>query len=271
MESDVEFGETAVLRGTVATVEAAHGEAPGLQVPAATEAHVYRRWQEDAHLRVQVTDAAAAARDATALVPGRWRRDELLVAGGRRSGRCAASSRCRSRPVGTAVGLAAGDDVERRRCRPELGPSVVLLPAGQSVADGHDELLAREFRLDRRLRRESATSRRGLNRSSGSATLAARSIIVVVVIIVSGQRGSSGRGRGSRGRGFHVAARSRALLVTRNLRSSLGVHPLRVPSELSRSCPRENARLQRNYAFGLITPLLGALVRRSVPKPRRRL
>jgi len=130
MEGDVELGEAAVLRGTVAAVQVAHGEAPGLQVPAAAEAHVHRRRQEDAHLRVQIVDAAAAAGDATALVPGRRCRDELPVAGGRRSERRAASSRFRCWSIGTAISLPAGDDVERRRCGPELGSSILLLSAG---------------------------------------------------------------------------------------------------------------------------------------------
>lgn len=210
MEGDVELGEAAVLRGTVAAVEAAHGETSGLQVPAAAEAHVHRRRQKDAHLRVQVADATATAGDAAAVVPRRRQRDELPVAGGRRYDRHAASPGHGRRSIGAAVGFTAGDDAERwqRRRRPELGPSLVLLSAGQPLAYGHDELLAREFRLDRRLRRESATPRRGLNRSSGSATLAARSIIV---IIVGSSSGSGSRGDCS-GR-IHVEARLRTLLV----------------------------------------------------------
>lgn len=157
MEVDVEFGEAAVLRGTVATLETAHGEASGLQVSAAAKADVHRGWQKDAHLRVQVANAAAAAGDATAVVPRRRHRDELLIAGERRYDRHAASPGHGRRSVGAAVGLAAGDNAERRRrCRrPELRPSLVLLSAGQPLTHGHDELLAREFRLDRRLRRES--------------------------------------------------------------------------------------------------------------------
>jgi len=130
MEGDVQLGEAAVLRGTVAAVQVAHGEASGLQVPAAAEAHVHRRRQEDAHLRVQVVDAAAAAGNAAALVPGRRRRDELSVAGGRRSERRAASSRFGRWTIGTAIGLSAGDDVERWWCGPELGSSILLLSAG---------------------------------------------------------------------------------------------------------------------------------------------
>ena len=68
MESDVELREAAVLRGAVAAVEAAHGEAPGLQVQAATEAYLHRGREEDAHLRVQVADAATAAGNEAALV-----------------------------------------------------------------------------------------------------------------------------------------------------------------------------------------------------------
>lgn len=213
MEGDVELGEAAVLRGTVATVEATHGETSGLQVPAAAEAHVHRRWQEDAHLRVQVADAAATTGDATTVVPRRRPRDGLPVAGQRRS-RLATSSGRGRRPIGATVGLAAGDDVERgwRQCRSELGSSFLLLSAGQSLAYGHDELLPRELGLDRRLRRESATPRRGLNRGSGSGTLAARSIIFVIVVNI-GVGSSSGGSRGGRGSGVHVEARSRALLV----------------------------------------------------------
>lgn len=62
MESNVEFGEATVLRGAVAAVEATYGKASGLQVPATAEAHVHRRRQEDAHLRVQVADAATTAK-----------------------------------------------------------------------------------------------------------------------------------------------------------------------------------------------------------------
>lgn len=69
MEVDVKLRETAILRGTVATFEAAHGKAPRLQVPAAAKAHVYRGRQKDAYLRIQVTDAAAAAGDAAVVVP----------------------------------------------------------------------------------------------------------------------------------------------------------------------------------------------------------
>lgn len=122
---------------------------------------MHRGRQKDAHLRVQVADAAATAGDAAIVVPRRRQRDELLVAGERRSDWLAASPGHGRRSVGAAVGLATGDDAERRWRwrRPELGSSLVLLSAGQSLAHGHDELLAREFRLDRRLRRESATSR----------------------------------------------------------------------------------------------------------------
>lgn len=73
MEGDDERGQAAVLRGTVAAVQVAHGEAPGLPVPAAAEAHVHRGRQEDAHIRVQDPDAAAAQRDAAAVVQGRGR------------------------------------------------------------------------------------------------------------------------------------------------------------------------------------------------------
>lgn len=77
MEGHVERGEAALLRRTVPTVQAAHGEAPGLQVPAASEADVHRGREEDAHLRVQDADAPASAGDAAAVVPGRRQRDEL--------------------------------------------------------------------------------------------------------------------------------------------------------------------------------------------------
>lgn len=225
MEGDVELGEAAILRGTVSAIQAAHGEAPGLQVSAAAETHVHRGRQEDAHLRVQVADAATAAGDAAAVVSRRRHRDELPVAGERRSGRRAAPSRLGRRSVSAAVGLAAGNDAERRRRRrPELGPSLVLLFAGQQslAVHGHDELLARELRLDRRLRRESAAPRRGLNRGSGSATLATRSVIVIVIIVSSG----GGGGRGGRSSGVHVEARARALLVIgiRARRVRLGSH-----------------------------------------------
>lgn len=73
MEGDDERGQTAVLRGTVQAVQAAHGKAPGLPVPAAAEAHVHRGRQENAHIRVQDADAAAPQRDATAVVPRRGR------------------------------------------------------------------------------------------------------------------------------------------------------------------------------------------------------
>lgn len=210
MEGDVELGEAAVLRGTVSAIQVAYGETSGLQVPAAAETHVHRRRQEDAYLRIQVADAAATAGDATIVVSRRRYRDELLVAGERRYGRHAASSRLGCWSIRAAVGLAAGNDAERRwRRRPELRPSLVLLFTGQQslAVHGYDELLAREFRLDRWLRRESAASRRGLNRSSGSATLATRSVIVIIVS--SGGSGS----RGGRSSGVHVEARSRALLV----------------------------------------------------------
>lgn len=85
MESDVEFGEAAVLRGTIAIVEAAHGEAPGLQVQAATEAYVHRGREEDANFRVQVVDAATTAGNEAALVSRQRSRDELPVAGRFRS------------------------------------------------------------------------------------------------------------------------------------------------------------------------------------------
>lgn len=74
MEGDDERGQAAVLRGTVAAVQAAHGEASGLPVPAAAQAHVHCGRQEDADIRVQDADAAAAQRDAAAVVPGRGRR-----------------------------------------------------------------------------------------------------------------------------------------------------------------------------------------------------
>lgn len=71
LESDVKLGQAALLRGAVATIEAAHGEASGLPLPAASQAHLHRRRQEDAHLRVQGADAAAAQRDASNVVQQR--------------------------------------------------------------------------------------------------------------------------------------------------------------------------------------------------------
>ena len=62
MEGDDKLGETALLWGTVPTVQTAHGEAPGLPVPTATKAHLHRRRQETAHLGVQATDAPEKAR-----------------------------------------------------------------------------------------------------------------------------------------------------------------------------------------------------------------
>ena len=69
MESDVEFRETAVLRGAITAVEAAHGEASRLQVQAAAETHLHRGREEDAHIRVQVVDAATEAGDEATVVP----------------------------------------------------------------------------------------------------------------------------------------------------------------------------------------------------------
>ena len=80
MEGDVELGEAALLRGAVAAFETPHGKASGLQVPAAAQAHLYCRRQEDAHLRVQVVDAPTAAGDAAALVPRRRARDGFPIA-----------------------------------------------------------------------------------------------------------------------------------------------------------------------------------------------
>lgn len=69
MEGDDERGQAAVLRGTVQAFQVTHGEASGLPVQAAAEAHVYRGRQEDAHIRVQDADATAPQRDAAAVVP----------------------------------------------------------------------------------------------------------------------------------------------------------------------------------------------------------
>lgn len=74
MEVDDERGQTAVLRGTVEAVQAAHGEAPGLPVPSQTEADVHRGRQENADIRVQDADAPAAERNEAAVVQGRRRR-----------------------------------------------------------------------------------------------------------------------------------------------------------------------------------------------------
>lgn len=74
VEVDDERGQTAVLRGTVEAVQAAHGEAPGLPVPSQTEADVHRGWEKDADIRVQDADAPAAERDEAAVVQGRGRR-----------------------------------------------------------------------------------------------------------------------------------------------------------------------------------------------------
>lgn len=62
VEGDDQLGEAAILRGTVAAVQTAHGEAPGLPVPTAAEAHVHRGREEAAHLGVQATDASEKAR-----------------------------------------------------------------------------------------------------------------------------------------------------------------------------------------------------------------
>lgn len=81
MESDVEFRETAILRGAITIVEAAHGEAPRLQVQAAAQAHLHRGREEDAHIRVQVADAATAAGNEATVVPRQRARDELPIPG----------------------------------------------------------------------------------------------------------------------------------------------------------------------------------------------
>lgn len=242
MESNVELREAAVLRGTIAVVEAAHGEAPGLQVQAPTEAHLHRGRQEDAHLRVQVADAAAAAGDEAALVSRQRSRNGFPVA--RRLGHGgSAPPRIRSRSFGEAVGLAPCDDAERRSGS-QLGPPVLLLSPGQHVADRHHELLPGELGLDRRLRRESQTPRRGLNRSSGSAAMAARSFIL----------GSS----------ISVEARPRAVLVTGDLEArSTGLveAPEREAVGAGRSFTRERRR-PRGGTFSKSGPSV------SNPRPR---
>lgn len=173
MERHVEFWKAAILRGTIAPVKAPHGKTSGLQVQAASETNVHRGWKEDENIRVQVADATASARDATALVQGRWSGHGIFVAG-QFGSRWSASSNG-SGAIGIAIGIAAGSHNERDR-RTESGSSFLLLSPGQSFANRHDELFPGQFRLDRWLRRESAaTSRRRLNRSSGSAVLATRS------------------------------------------------------------------------------------------------
>lgn len=145
MESNVQLGEAAILRGAVATVQVAHGEAPGLQVQAAPQADVHRRREEDANLRVQVADATASPGDAPAVVPRRRPRDGLPVA----SELGPEHAPLGRRALGEAVGVAATLDAQRRR--PQLRPPLVLLPPGQSVALGRHELLPRQLGLDGRL------------------------------------------------------------------------------------------------------------------------
>lgn len=133
MEGDDERGQAAVLRGTVEAVQAAHGEAPGLPVPAAAEAHVHRGRQEDADIRVQDPDAAAAQRDAAALVQGRGR-GSFRRGAGRRGNQFRVPDR-RVHVAGHDV-LAGQLAVVRRRRQPRRGlekhdPAfyVVLLPS----------------------------------------------------------------------------------------------------------------------------------------------
>lgn len=130
MEGHDERGQTAVLRRTVAAVQAAHGETPGLPVPAAAEAHVHRQRQEDAHLRVQDADAATAQRHAAAMVR-RGGRGPV----GRRPGRGRHQLRVSARRVHVAAGhdVLAGQlaDVRRRQPRRGLdagGPPVFAPP-----------------------------------------------------------------------------------------------------------------------------------------------
>lgn len=63
MEGHVQLGEAAILRGAVSAEQAAHGEAPGLPVPAPAQAHLHRGRQEAPHLRVQVPHEGPKARD----------------------------------------------------------------------------------------------------------------------------------------------------------------------------------------------------------------
>lgn len=79
VEIHVQRGEAALLRGAVPAVQAAHGEAPRLQVQAPAEADVHRGREEDAHLRVQDADAPAPPGDAAAVVSRRRHGDELPV------------------------------------------------------------------------------------------------------------------------------------------------------------------------------------------------
>lgn len=44
LEGHVEFRKAAVLRGAVQAVQAAHGEAPGLQIQTKTQEDLYSRW-----------------------------------------------------------------------------------------------------------------------------------------------------------------------------------------------------------------------------------
>ena len=125
LEGDDQRAEAAVLRGAVASEQAAHGGAPRVPVPAAAQAHLHRRRQEAAHLRVQGADAAAAAGDAQSLVSGRHGRPARPAQPGHagRAGRsCRRRSSWRWRPLASAQ-----SDHLSRLCVP-------VLPAGGATS-----------------------------------------------------------------------------------------------------------------------------------------
>lgn len=127
MEGDDERGQTTVLRGTVAAVQAAHGKAPGLQVPAQAQTDVHRGRQEDAHIRVQDADAPTAERDATAVVQGRGRGPVRFRSGRRGRHQFRVSAR-RVHVAGHDVLAGQFTVVRRRQPRRRLGACIHVLP-----------------------------------------------------------------------------------------------------------------------------------------------
>jgi hypothetical protein len=68
MEGHDEHGKATLLRGTVSSVQVAHGEVPGLQVPTEAQANLHRGRQKAEDLGVQAAHETKARRDANTLV-----------------------------------------------------------------------------------------------------------------------------------------------------------------------------------------------------------
>lgn len=73
VEVNVQFGETALLWGAVASLQNAYGTTPGLQIQTAAQKNLYCRWKEAQDIRVQTAYEVEATGDEELVVSDKER------------------------------------------------------------------------------------------------------------------------------------------------------------------------------------------------------